>query len=441
RLRNVFCCGATMRWLGCGTAGVEAAGGARTETETRESQQRYGQYGDRYRDAQDAAAHGASMLGAIFGQLNAQTWADATCTTIVAATDFTYMDPTSPTQLARVGHGGAFVQFPPGETGDCLCNPETDRPQSTWKIEDAKQFIKGKEEAITGGDYVWHLYLKTFRALWKVKERPQVRDQILETIRRLVRHVAPSVTMPANLPAGDVRPWINIDTADPDWAASTSPHLVFCFPDNCWRWITVNQRAIQTTPSYSQHVLDHELLHASDYWDAAQEYKKLHGDPPPDGGDHCRPVEKGASKSWADPWGKYVNNFIDFVEHREEPLQHEEIYASAVTPHFDRLTVEEKIDWFSGVLKNIPHDLPADKTFEAEQMVLRLFRNPVAEQLALRQGLARLLARTTLIFVLGDKDRKGIDLGRGRSLLNHFDLVWKLQLQVRATLLEAAKEE
>ncbi|MGH9508413.1 MAG: DUF4157 domain-containing protein, partial [Terriglobales bacterium] len=46
RLRNVFCCGATMRWLGCGTAGVEAAGGARTETETRESQQRYGQYGD-----------------------------------------------------------------------------------------------------------------------------------------------------------------------------------------------------------------------------------------------------------------------------------------------------------------------------------------------------------------------------------------------------------
>src|SRR5262249_50749065 len=99
RFRNVFCCGASMDWLGCGVAGVEAKGGKRTEKEIEEAgklgsgekaslEERYKDEStgrDRYQSEADAQKHGASLQGATFGSVTVGTWADATCNSIRAA--------------------------------------------------------------------------------------------------------------------------------------------------------------------------------------------------------------------------------------------------------------------------------------------------------------------------------------------------------------------
>jgi hypothetical protein len=440
RLRNVFCCGAKMQWLGCGTAGVEAEGGLRTEAEQAESKLRYVQHGARYKDAQDAADHGASLLGATFGNLNVQSWADATCTTIDASTDFTYFTPKTPNRLYRAGHGGKFVGFPPRDPAGCACDPETGRPRSAWNVNEGKRFMREKEEAaVGGGDYLWRLYLETFQANWKQRQRAELRPHVIASLRRLILEAAAKVSIPGGLPVGDVRPWTNIDTAAPEWAAVTSPHLVFCFPDNCWRWIMVNQKAIQTTPSFTQQVLAHELLHAADMWKAAQDFKRDNGDPPEGGTpDRCKPGGKDVRKNWTDAWGQYVNKFADSFESKSAAGRHVEIYAESAKPHWARMTLQERVTWFAGVLQNVPPNLPANKTFEAEQMILNLFKNPRPEELALRQELATVLGRIAAEMVLGDANRK-VDLDKGRTLLNHFDLVWRLRPQQRSILLPALR--
>jgi len=436
RLRKVFCCGAKMQWMGCGSAGVEAEGGLRTEAEQSESKLRYVTHGSRYKDAQDAADHGASLIGATFGNLNVQSWADATCTTVNADNDFTYISPTTPKRLFYAGHGGKFVAFPPQDPARCTCDPATGRPRSAWNVKEGKQFIREKEEAALGGDYLWHLYLQTFRAFWKQRQRPEVRADVIASMRRLILEAAAKIAVPSGLPVGDVRPWTNVDTAEPEWAAVTSPHLVFCFPDNCWRWIMVNQKAIQTTPSHTQQTLAHELLHADDMWKAAQEFKRVNGDPPEGAGDRCKPAGEGVRKNWTDAWGQYVNKFVDFFEGKTGAQRHVDIYAESVKPHWAKLTMQEKVNWFGGALQNVPPDLPASKTFEAEQMVLDIFKNPRPEQLALRQELAAVLARVAAETVLGDANRK-VDLGKGRTLLRHFGEVWKLRPDQRVILLRS----
>ncbi|MBD0372209.1 MAG: DUF4157 domain-containing protein [Pyrinomonadaceae bacterium] len=437
RLRSSFCCNATMQWLGCGTAGVEAAGGVRTDAERAQSKQRYEKYGDRYQDPQDAAAHGASLLGAKFGNLNVQTWADATCTTINASTDFTYFTPSNPGQLYRAGHGGKFVAFAPHEPDKCVCDVKTGRPQRTWDITKAKQFIREKEEAVIGGgDYLWHLYLETFQRFWKLRDNAGMKPQVINALGRLIQEAALKVTVPATLPAGDPRPWLNVDTAEPEWAAVTSPHLVFCFPDNCWRWILVNQSAIQTTPDHTQQALEHELMHAEDMWKAAQDFKRDNGEPPEGPGDRCKPAGQGVRKGWTDAWGQYINKFVDFYEGKTAAQRHVDIYAESVKPHWAKMTMKEKVTWFGGVLQNVPPNLPASKTFEAEQIVLRLFQNPKPDELGLRQEMGAMLSRVAAETVLGDAGKK-VDLGKGKTLLTHFDLVWKLNPQQRGILIQA----
>jgi Domain of unknown function (DUF4157) len=445
RLRDVFCCDAKMQWLGCGTAGVEAEGGVRTEAEQAQSKLRYQQHGDRYQDAQDAAEHGANLMGATFGNLNVQSWADATCTTITASTDFTYFSPSTPGKLYSAGHGGKFVGYPPRDEGSCLCDPETGRPKNAWTITEGKRFIREREQAAMGGDYLWHLYLETFQSMWKLHSRPgkeaaaaaRIKTDAIAALRRLILEAAAKITIPGSLPVGDVRPWTNVDTANPEWAAVTSPHLIFCFPDNCWRWIMVNQKAIQTTPSHTQQVLAHELLHAADMWKAAQDSKRENGEPPAGAGDRCKPAGQGVRKGWTDAWGQYINKFVDFYEGQTTAQRHVDIYAESVKPHWAQLTMQERLTWFGGMLQNVPPDLPTSKTFEAEQMVLRLFRNPRPEELALRQQMGAVLADVTVEAVLGDDAHR--DLGKGRTLLSHFDPMWRLRPQQRGILLQAVK--
>lgn len=426
RLRNVFCCSAQMLWMGCGTAGVEAEGGLRTEEEQKESKLRYGKFGSRYKDAQDAADHGASLLGATFGNLNVQSWADATCTTVNADTDFTYIVPQNPKRLYYAGHGGKFVAFPPHDPKLCACDPTTGRPQGSWSIAEGKRYIREEEQKAIGGDYLWHLYLESFQAMWKQHDRKEVRADVIASLRRLLLEAAAKITIPSGLPVTDVRPWTNIDTANPEWAAVTSPHLVICFPDNAWRWITVNQKAIQTTPAHTQQVLAHELLHAADMWKAFQDFKRDNGDPPQGAGNRCTPVGQNVRKGWTDDWGKYANKFADFVESKTAAQRHVDIYAESVKPHWAKLTMQEKTTWFAGMLQNVPPNLPANKTFDAEQLILDIFKNPRPEELALRQELAAVLSRVAAEMILGDANRK-VDTGKGRTLLNHFGLVWKLR--------------
>lgn len=435
RLRNVFCCGATMKWLGCGTAGVEAEGGLRTEAEQASSKLRYRQHGDRYKDAQDAAEHGASLMGATFGNLNTQSWADATCTTVEADTDFTYFTPKDPKKLYYAGHGGKFVSYPPHDPALCLCDPATGRPKSKWTVAEGKRFIREKEEAATGGggDYLWHLYLETFRSVWKQRKRPEVKPDVIAAMRRLLLEAAAKIKVPGGLPVGDVRPWTNVESVDPNWAAVTSPHLIFCFPDNCWRWIMVNQNAFQTTPAHTQQTLEHELLHAADMWKAAQDFKRDNGDPPGSAGDRCKPVDGGTYKNWTDDWGKYVNKFVAFYESKTPAQRHVDIYAESAKPHWAKLTMKEKVTWFGGMLQNVPPDLPAAKTFEAEQIILNLFKNPRPEELALRQELAAVLSRVAAETILGTSGQK-VDEGKGRTLLTHFSPVWQLRPEQRSIL-------
>jgi hypothetical protein len=267
-----------------------------------------------------------------------------------------------------------------------------------------------------------------------------MKPDVIAALRRLILEAAAKTTIPGSLPVGDVRPWTNVDTPNPEWAAVTSPHLVFCFPDNCWRWIMVNQKAIQTTPSYTQEVLAHELLHAADMWTAAQAFKRENGEPPEGAGDRCKPAGQGVRKGWTDAWGQYINKFVDFYEGRTTEQRHVDIYAESVAPYWARLTMQEKVTWFGGMLQNVPPNLPASKTFEAEQMVLRLFKNPRPEELALRQQMAAMLATVTAETVLGDANRR-VDIGKGRTLLTHFDLVWRLKPEQRGILLQAVKAQ
>ena len=428
RLRGLFCCNGSMDWLGCGTAGVEAAGGLRTSAErgqTSATQLRYGTYGDRYESMQDALAHGASPLGATFGRLNVQGWADATCTTINASNDFTYFNPGNPRQLYQVGHGGRFVTTPPGAAGHCACDPATGRVQGAWTIAEETRAITADEQTLTGPEYLWHAHLRLFRELLGYRNRAEYEHQLVDTLHLLLEDVAPGVAIPGGLPVGPMRPWINIATANPDWAAVTTPFLALCFPDNCWRWIMVNQQAIETTLSFTQVVLNHELLHAVDVRRAAQEYRRTHGDPPTGAGDRCRPAAEATVQGWTDPWGTYMRDFDAFYRGGLADTRHVDIYGLSAGPRFNRLTLGERLDWFEAVMANIPANLPAGRTFEAEQVVLRLFRNPEPQELALRQEMTDHLGRRAAVFILGDSRGQSRDIGKGRSLLNHFDPLWR----------------
>ncbi|MEM9006463.1 MAG: DUF4157 domain-containing protein [Cyanobacteria bacterium P01_F01_bin.86] len=131
RLRNSFCCQADMMWLGCVTSGVWASGGSPTAEEIREEPERYSGYRTEfYQSVEDALEHGAVDIRYL-GSVNAQTWSDATCTTITAANDIVHWR-TSRTPITRyVGHGGQSIEFDPQPDANCTCDPETGRVAGT----------------------------------------------------------------------------------------------------------------------------------------------------------------------------------------------------------------------------------------------------------------------------------------------------------------------
>ena len=444
RLRGLFCCGASMKWLGCGTAGVEAQGGARTTAEERTSRQRYEEFGNRYRDPQDALEHGASLVGATFGEDAVQTWADATCTTVEAATDFTYFNPNAPREPYRVGHGGRTISRPPGGQSGCTCGPGGAPQPSGWTIESAKERLLAEGQRRQGQDYLWHVHLQELQELLSYRNRAHYHNESVRSLRILIEDVAPGLTLPAGVPVGDVRPWIDVTTREPEWAGLTSPHLALCFPDNCWRWIAINLETIMTTPAATQAVLNHELLHAKDIWAAAVTFQHDHGPPPAAPPDRCKPIAKGVRESWTDDWGKYVNAFVRFYEGQTAPLRHVDIYAESGVPLLGKLTTQEKRAWFGAMLNNVPPNLPPNQTFAAEQAALKLFASAQPHDMALRDVMIKELLRATEGLVLesvgGTAAEAVARAGRAHSLLNHFAPLWQARAPERALLLKTLKE-
>ena len=131
RLRHAFCCGPTVNWYGCSTAGVWAEGGERTGDEVRQSSERYtGTFGNFYHDIAEAAAHGATSFRAI-GPVNVQSWSNALCSTVNAATDFDNWQTTGSGVVRTVIHGGQMVTYSPERSIGCSCDTQSGRLAGT----------------------------------------------------------------------------------------------------------------------------------------------------------------------------------------------------------------------------------------------------------------------------------------------------------------------
>jgi hypothetical protein len=428
RLRNIFCCGARMDWLGCGVAGIEAQGGKRTEKELEESEERYKEYGSRYQSEQDALAHGANLQGATFGQVTVQTWVDATCTTIRAATDHVFYDPDK-TPSYWVGYRGEFLDLKPSAAGQCSCDPASGRVQGKWD--------PGK--AIDFGDAKWRADLAKFNQAVKPLSGSPNANQITQSILALLGDVASGLSIPAGLPANPkVEPWINPVSADPNWIAKTYDHLVFCYPDDCWKWIGVNRMIVQQTPAYTKTTLDHELQHALDMFVAAFEYKLINGNPPSAPGDACKP---GYNPVDSDPYGKYILDFRKYYEGGLSASRHVDIYATSAAPNFQRFTPEEKLVWFGGMITSVSADIPPAEPLPAERLVASVFQNPLPYEASMRNKFATELFKVTRVFIYGESQGKGKDLGKAKTLVNHFKEVWAIHPSDRALFAQAIRSE
>ncbi|HEX5734718.1 MAG TPA: DUF4157 domain-containing protein [Blastocatellia bacterium] len=439
RLRGLLCCDAKMNWNGCATVSIKAEGGMRSieerkqeenphSAERRSKGKRYDTFGNLYHDIQDVTEHGASLFGATFGTHNAQAWANATCSTLTAATDLTFLSADYP-KLARVGYGGGFVTFRPSATGNCTCDPATGRPQSGWTIRAEKQAIEAAERALFGSDYQWHILLKDFKYAGSDK------NVVTAALSRLITNATYGFRPPGGLPVGPVDPWINVEPApvsrDSDVGAVTYPNLVLAFPTNCWRWIEVRKPAIQTTPSFTQMTLQHELLHALDMWGAFQNFQREKGPPPPRTGDQSKPAYESQRRSWTDAFGQYLTEFEVFYQGGLSEIRHTEIYGISARSAFTAMTSNEKYAWFDGVLKAIPPDLPSGERLEAESIVEGIFRSADARQQGLREQLADALIRNTSTYLLGDDRKRGRDLWKGISLISHFAFIWEFVMKTR----------
>lgn len=388
RFRNVLCCGATMRWRGCGSVGIQTASGVRSDEERVAHRERYGRYGDRFQTAADVAAHGGSLFAATLGQVDARLWADATCATITASTDFNLVGPNEPGG-SSVQYGGTNLLIAP-EPGECTCDAATRRPAggapTLGHLYERETALRA---AVIGADHEWDLHLRRVRNPGHAPPDGRTASQVLaDSMLRLVLIVSRRLTLPAPLtpkPDDQVRPRLDRGTGGDRAQAAVYSNLAFCEPDNYWRWLVVSPGIFVSTPEFTAGILLHELRHAADITVAAATYQRDHRLPPgtPTAA-QCQPASPADIATWTDPWGTHVRDFIDFWHRGLSATRHLEIAMGEREVFQDRWTVQEKLDWLRGILEVLPPRVPGTVALPGEDAVNSLFTNAGP---ALRQGI------------------------------------------------------
>lgn len=456
RLRQLLCCDAQIEWRGCAVAGISAEGGVRSPQEIKESFERYERFGDVYQDAPDVARHKGSLLGATFGAVMIQNWADATCATIRASNEVIVTDRKNP-GFSRVWPGGKFIETRPREAAHCRCDARQ-QLTSDWHIEAEKRFNiqetmeqfrkfyrldadKPEDRRKLEFYYDWHIHLSHFRTLASMRNRAHYTEAKQAVLKAIINDAASGLTIPPGLPVKDVDPWTIILPENVKMSLTHSgeflPHLMICYPDNCWRWMVFTQHLASASPTFVRSALAHEMLHADDNWQAYQkyrtEYRRTHqGREPEIKRDLCQPGKKTEVEESADAFGEYFRGYRDFYKRLQNASAHIDIYFRMTEHDFDRWTDREKVDWFRGVLNEFPPDASAAES-AAERKINDIFTRNSPDERTLRENLA-----ITLEEQLRDKFITSFD--KAFALLEHFKPIWRIMPDKRWTFIYELKK-
>jgi hypothetical protein len=284
---------------------VRASGGLRTQEEMAREPALLQAHPDIYQSAEEAQAHGATLRGASFGQMNVQAWADATCTTIRSATNLVTLQPKAPNPIT-IDNGGQWVDVAPQV--QCACDPATGRVAGTApsREEMVKSWQKQTAALVGQKNILWHqavLLLRTGvphvteivgasgsqggRSLeprwgslpWALRKEMSERGQrggkrgplesyyatniLFSLLRMAGADIVPPAPLP-NVPMPKDHLHVRI-SAGGTWAAVTQRHLAVVNRNDFWHWTVYNDRAIGETPEFTRTVIEHELEHAADY--------------------------------------------------------------------------------------------------------------------------------------------------------------------------------
>ncbi len=471
RFRGLFCCGGSMQWIGCGTATVRASGGLRTQEEMAREPALLQAHPDIYQSAEEAQAHGATLRGASFGQMNVQAWADATCTTIRSATNLVTLQPKAPNPIT-IDNGGQWVDVAPQV--QCACDPATGRVAGTApsREEMVKSWQKQTAALVGQKNILWHqavLLLRTGvphvteivgasgsqggRSLeprwgslpWALRKEMSERGQrggkrgplesyyatniLFSLLRMAGADIVPPAPLP-NVPMPKDHLHVRI-SAGGTWAAVTQRHLAVVNRNDFWHWTVYNDRAIGETPEFTRTVIEHELEHAADYERDLRDFEKLNPRPTsaiPDR--YFFDAEEATVRSWNDDWGKYINAFIAFQEKRTKPERHFEIILSQrsrpATPggasSFDRWSAGERLYWFDLAFHHLPPNVVSGTPIAGENEVLDAFRaaDPALQRAVVLRAVEMIQAAMQPDPKLPAADVKHARLV-ARTLVQHFD--------------------
>ncbi|HKR23128.1 MAG TPA: hypothetical protein VJS17_11065 [Pyrinomonadaceae bacterium] len=351
-LRQSLCCGATMRWLGCSTAGVVAHGGRRTDAEMR-TINRFHLDPNEYPSVESAEAHGAVVFGFGSGLINVQSWANATCATIEAANAPTmWHQQTMPGSYDLLA-GGRFVSVnaPTGE--QCACNAATGRvgPLSSGQVRTAIQPIA-------------HAFFVT------------------------LREIAGEITLPAGLPfISPDRAGFVPQVSESNDAAETQPWRLFCHPLDPWSWIVFHPNVILHTHERTRAVMEHELEHCADFHRSLIAFREERwrrrragetvAEEPSAPADVCRindvpPDRPGLTGFW-----RFYHDWIAFLHRSEDPQRHLQIYEQERRRGgYESWSGLEQMEWVRGALVEVPATpIPASQFLAIEESMNQRFQN------------------------------------------------------------------
>ena len=406
QLYSLFCCDATMQWLGCSAASVRASGGIRSQEEGAERRLEDRISPDIYQSSEEAVAHGASLSGARFGMVNVQAWANATCARIVSATDNIDLE------TFRIVRGGRWIETSPQNQEErCACDSEG---RVAGRAPSREEIVRGVQEHranLLGPENIWwHQRLRVLRSGLPRQSRivagrgqfrvrsgtlpAQLREEMQEAHARsargplevqysrvlfqLIRFASRGITPPSPLPNRPVPNHLHVRIGvGGDWVAATQPHLAVVNRDDFWHWIVFNDRAIGDTPEYTRSVVLHELDHAADLERLLRVFESTNPRPTsPVPRRYRYPADVIQFSSWTDEWGQYINAFNTYMTQNLPTGRHFQIYVNEYTRAeggYTRWSDQERLDWFEFTFRNVPAGVPSSEPLTGEAEVLAAF--------------------------------------------------------------------